>query len=1028
MTTPSKDTNTESANGLQPSSKLRLEKIFLPHVGWLEHERGDDVATALIRGVFEPAEQAFLWCYLRDRDTVIDCGAHIGVFTLTASRICDPHGAIFAIEPNPITGSILRRNLQANDAGNVTFIEAALAASDGQMSFMPGDLTKSAYSHLAFNQTQRDGINVKTLTLETLFRLHGLKSASFLKIDAEGAELEILRGSHAVFSKGLVEVAMIELTPGNLHQFGVNPSDIFETFRKWGYHLYHFDPAQKTLVEKQFDPSISYTNYFAIRDIEAVKHRLATASHQRLQIAQDIVTKASVADDLDKERLHVIAEQKRFITQLQEQVLNRQTDFDFLRAQFDDLAATTEKQVSFITQLQEQVFNRQTDFDFLRAQFDDLATTAKTQTTYIALLEKRPLPTVDLIITANEINNSHGVGIFLQRIFGTGQDFLCVRSRTMYGGDEPFGSHHCELRSLSLTVSETECRLKELLGGFTVRRILCVPYFREDFIHATLAKKLTGAPLCTFLMDDQNIFAQHVTDTWVDRLLRCSDFRLGISQEMCAAYEAKFCQPFYLMPPVVERAEDLVPCYWTPESYTPLRCAMIGNIWTAHRLTQLRALLRETGVHVDWYGNGPRASWLQGETEAWEQDNLHCMDFLSERDLIASLASYPFILVPSGTVDDKDDNPAFSLLSLPSRLLFLHARTDTPVIVLGSPKTAAGHFVRRLGTGLCSSYNAKDFLSKIAAVIAPSKHARLRRNIRRIAFALVLEQGGEWLWHSLAARTPRPSRFSKIFPKMKRSRSSEVTFGIERFKNCDTALSTDSSNEAFLYGYSQKRMLPELIAKQLLPNVPSEEIEILDFMRAAAVQRAAKLVQADSDILFLGETVPDSWALIAPPGRLWRMANFAAWRDACNPAFQASFELITPTTGDKTPPPAFRMIWSSGVLDQIPQQPAAYAQFSAFCDSVTQPGGWNSHVFSAVLHPNYFWIHPLHAYLRNRFIGRNPWPGIDELLADESAFFMSEQVYNQRWRPSMLKSYQEFGRICWMGITWVKPQFALKKT
>ena len=441
------------------------------------------------------------------------------------------------------------------------------------------------------------------------------------------------------------------------------------------------------------------------------------------------------------------------------------------------------------------------------------------------------LPERDLLVSAVETNDHHGVGILLQRFFPDSIEFACLRTTSMYNGQEPFGSAHHELPSRRLTASETERRLVEILSQIRVRRILCVPYYRAEFLHGVLAKRLTGAPMVTYLMDDQNIFAPQVPDLWVDKLLASSDLRLGISQEMCAAYEKKFGYHFDLVPPVVDPCHQRVPCYWIREKAAPLQCAMIGNVWTNRRLVQLRALLRSTGIHVDWYGNGSSAGWLEGTMEEWERDNLHCIGFLPEEDLAAALGSYPFILVPSGTADADDDNPAFSRLSMPSRLVFIHTRTDTPVLVLGSPKTAVGAFVTRLGTGLCTSYDETDFRSRSSTLLAPAVREPMQERIRRIAPKLTIERGGEWIWRSLATRTPPPVPFMEIFPPMTDARHREVTDEIERcLPQSDreaSARPAGSSAELF-FGYSRKRLVPALLASPFLAGKDVEDVEVTE--------------------------------------------------------------------------------------------------------------------------------------------------------------------------------------------------------
>lgn len=85
-------------------------EIYVPHVGWLAHPAGDEVALYLSQGLYEYREQAFLWRYVRPGDAVIDCGAHFGLFSVLAAEAMGREGTIIAIEPNPESVSLLEAN------------------------------------------------------------------------------------------------------------------------------------------------------------------------------------------------------------------------------------------------------------------------------------------------------------------------------------------------------------------------------------------------------------------------------------------------------------------------------------------------------------------------------------------------------------------------------------------------------------------------------------------------------------------------------------------------------------------------------------------------------------------------------------------------------------------------------------------------------------------------------------------------------------------------------------------------------
>lgn len=634
-----------------------------------------------------------------------------------------------------------------------------------------------------------------------------------------------------------------------------------------------------------------------------------------------------------------------------------------------------------------------------------------------------PTPSQDLLITALEVNSHHGVGILLQRFFPDSASFVCVRTTSLYNGEEPFGSAHHELCSRFLNLAETEEHLRRILALYQVRRILCVPYYREEYVHALLAKRITGAPLCTFLMDDQNIYASRVPDHWVSDLLAASDLCLGISPEMCAAYRRKFNREVHLLPPVLEKSAPLVPCYWHPEPDDPQRAAMIGNVWTARRFARLRELLRSSGLHLDWYGNGPKASWLTGTPEEWEADNIRCMGFYPEEDLVATLASYPFILVPSGSLDADDDNPAFSRLSLPSRLLFLHATTDTPVLILGSEETAAGRFVTRLETGLCSSYDLAKLQKRIKCLLDPKIHQALRTNIRCWSKSFALENAGQWIWDSLQSKKPQPAGFHAAFP----AGDPGGAIGIDAItparprptRHLPRANEAFRDEQASSFGFLRTSHLPVLAASGLsLP--PAGELELTLFQGAAAHYILRGALPKGGHVLFLGTLIPASLQNLPAAFKLWRIADLEQWQKS-GYAGDAR-HIAEAATGTAYPAvfPQFDAIISTNWCSQLGSDPHPLEGLSLYLEACTRAGGINLHFFSAVLHPTYFWMGPAYGYLKSRFLGEADWPILDELLSASDMFSMSQAAYDLNWKPSTGKSYADFGRPVSLGLYWRK--------
>jgi FkbM family methyltransferase len=148
-------------------------------------------------GGFIASEANVVYTKPDESDVVIDVGAHYGLYTLLASRLVGNQGIVLAFEPHPYNYKRLLINLRLNKIKNVKTFNLALGDFKGQTKlYLFSNSGGHSTTPEVLSASSFDGyINVKVNTIDTIIRKLGIEKVSLIKIDAEGAELNILKGA-----------------------------------------------------------------------------------------------------------------------------------------------------------------------------------------------------------------------------------------------------------------------------------------------------------------------------------------------------------------------------------------------------------------------------------------------------------------------------------------------------------------------------------------------------------------------------------------------------------------------------------------------------------------------------------------------------------------------------------------------------------------------------------------------------------------------------------------------------------------
>lgn len=166
-------------------------------------------------------------------EVFVDVGANVGFFSCLA-RV---RGAIaIAVEPFAFNADSIERNLAANRWSDVELHRCALADRAGTGTLYGRDTLASRIPGWGV----RDDPWTQTVELSTLDALLGTRFADrrlSIKIDVEGAELDVLRGAARTLMRQPAPIWSVEIAFDEHHPEGVNPhfAQTFEMFFDAGY-------------------------------------------------------------------------------------------------------------------------------------------------------------------------------------------------------------------------------------------------------------------------------------------------------------------------------------------------------------------------------------------------------------------------------------------------------------------------------------------------------------------------------------------------------------------------------------------------------------------------------------------------------------------------------------------------------------------------------------------------------------------------------------------------------------------------
>ncbi|WP_202951363.1 FkbM family methyltransferase [Sphingobium bisphenolivorans] len=208
----------------------------------------------------------------------VDVGAHIGSVIAGVARHSRP-SAIIAIEAVPAKAEALRRRFP-----QAIVHSCAVGEQEGEMPFFI-DLRQSGYSSL-YPSSERGEQQEISVPIRRLDHLVGSERVDVIKIDVEGAELAVMRGSDSLLARDRPTI-MFESGPEEVG--GYSKAAMWEWLDQAGYavllpnRVAHIDPglSRDGFIEAHLYPRRT-TNYFAVARVRREEVRARARMIQKL--------------------------------------------------------------------------------------------------------------------------------------------------------------------------------------------------------------------------------------------------------------------------------------------------------------------------------------------------------------------------------------------------------------------------------------------------------------------------------------------------------------------------------------------------------------------------------------------------------------------------------------------------------------------------------------------------------------------------------------------------------------------------
>jgi len=203
----------------------------------------------------------FLMKHLKSDSNFMDIGAYEGYFSLIASHIIKT-GMIYTFEPCISSYDIIKRNVELYNLKNVNVFNMAICDKVGSTNiyWRPQAQCISRIFDIPSDNNTYYPDNVPTISLDSLVsddnaniknNIIGNRSIDCMKIDIEGAEVELFNGATKFFKKNNYCKVMLEIHCNNIRERkDVNIEAFLKTIENM-FDFYDYEADKRNIMDTE---------------------------------------------------------------------------------------------------------------------------------------------------------------------------------------------------------------------------------------------------------------------------------------------------------------------------------------------------------------------------------------------------------------------------------------------------------------------------------------------------------------------------------------------------------------------------------------------------------------------------------------------------------------------------------------------------------------------------------------------------------------------------------------------------------